>query len=500
MGTGTDARWLALPQPSLSSAVRDGCWRPATVRVVATGEGFADEATRLQREFASLGIPAGDDSRVELRAGGTRIASGAAGLPGGSAAPDESFAIEVTDDIVVDAPSAVGVFRATRQLLHNLRAQGFVPNGQVRSAPAVAERGIHLDAARKHYPADWIIALLHDAADVGINVFQWHFSENEGFRLVSGRFPEIVSAGHITRDEARRIVDTARSLHIDVVPSLDMPGHLGWVLSRHPELRLPSADDPDALVRGENALDITRDEVLDFARALVDDMIGHFPFSTRWNVGGDEFVDFARMDAHPALAAAAASRYGAGATGFDLLTGFVNEMAGHLRSRGLTTRVWNDGMLRGSRVRLDGAVELTWWTNWHEQMRPLRDAVDAGHSIVNVSDAMFYYVLGEKAGYRYPTADRQWRADWHPGLFPALPGGKRQEIAAPYPPALRGCSFAIWSDDPDAQTPEQVAAGVRAPLRAMAERGWNGGSRLTLDDFARVSRAIGASSTRVAPQ
>ncbi|MEV7632517.1 family 20 glycosylhydrolase [Microbacterium sp. NPDC089318] len=214
--TGTAAGWLALPQPSLFSTIRDGCWRPATARAVATGDGLADEATRLQRELASLGIPAGDDSRVELRAAGTRIASGAADLPGGSAAPDESFAIEVTDDIVVDAPSAAGVFRATRQLLHNLRALGFVPNGQVRSAPAVAERGIHLDAARKHYPADWIIALLQDAADVGINDFQWHFSENEGFRLASGRFPEIVSAGHITRDEARRIVDTARSLHIDV--------------------------------------------------------------------------------------------------------------------------------------------------------------------------------------------------------------------------------------------------------------------------------------------
>ncbi|MEV7632516.1 family 20 glycosylhydrolase [Microbacterium sp. NPDC089318] len=202
-----------------------------------------------------------------------------------------------------------------------------------------------------------------------------------------------------------------------------MPGHLGWVLSRHPELRLPSADDPDALVRGENALDITRDEVLGFARALVDDMIGHFPFSTRWNLGGDEFVDFARMDAHPALALAAASRYGADATGFDLLTGFVNEMAAHLRRRGFTTRVWNDGMLRGSRVRLDGAVELTWWTNWHAQMRPLRDAVDAGHSIVNVSDAMFYYVLGEKTGYRYRPRTGSGKPTGIRACSPRFPAG-----------------------------------------------------------------------------
>ena len=485
--TGTAAAWLALPQPSLF-VPSGGCWRPAAVQVETEEASLAHEVVRLQRELSALGIPPGGDSVITLRL-----------TP--AAASSERFTIDVGDEIVIDAGSAAGAFRATRQLLHNLRAQGRVPRGHVESAPAVAERGIHLDAARKHYPADAILALLHDAADVGVNVFQWHFSENEGFRLASDAFPEIVSPEHITRDEARRIVDTARSLHIDVVPSLDMPGHLGWVLNRHPELRMPSADDPDALVRSENALDITRDEALDFARALIDDMAGHFPHSTRWNLGGDEFVDFARMHAHPALAAAAVARHGADATGFDLLTGFVNEMAAHLRERGFTTRVWNDGMLRGSRVRLDAEVELTWWTNWHAGMRPLADALGAGHAIVNVSDAMFYYVLGENAGYRYPTAARMWDADWHPGLFPSLPaslGGARQEIRQPYPEQLRGCSFAIWSDDPDAQTPEEVAAGVRAPLRAMAERGWNGGSRLALDEFARLDDALGSAVTRVA--
>ncbi|MBO9626908.1 MAG: GNAT family N-acetyltransferase, partial [Microbacterium sp.] len=44
----------------------------------------------------------------------------------------------------------------------------------------------------------------------------------------------------------------------------------------------------------------------------------------------------------------------------------------------------------------------------------LADALAAGHRIVNVNDALFYYVLGENAGYRYPTAARIWAADWHP--------------------------------------------------------------------------------------
>ncbi|UNK71182.1 family 20 glycosylhydrolase [Microbacterium sp. H1-D42] len=494
-------RWLALPQPS-SVQLTDDRWSPSAVEVVVEDDGFAAEAARLRVELAALGIEPGQESRIVLRRAAPQAASsGTALVPGGVAVPDEAYAIDIADRVVITAASDVGVFRATRQLLHNLSAQGFVPRGQVAGAPAVGERGIHVDAARKHYPADWIIALLHDAADVGVNVFQWHFSENEGFRLESQAFPEVVSAEHITRAEAAQIIETARSLHIDVVPSLDMPGHLRQVLSAHPDLRLPPGTDPEdpaeaGIIGTDHALDITRDESVDFACRLIDDMVGVFPHSTRWNLGGDEFVAFERIEDYPALTDAAHARYGESGTGFDLLTDFVNRIAAHLRGLGLQPRAWNDGMLRSEIVQLDPEVELTWWTNWHAEMRPVSDAVAAGHRIVNVNDALFYYVLGENAGYRYPSAQRIWEADWHPGLFPALWGAggqatRRQELVAPYPDLLLGCSFAIWSDRPDAQTVEEAAAGIRSPLRAMAERGWNGGSALSLDEFVALDAAIG---------
>ncbi|MGN8025393.1 family 20 glycosylhydrolase [Microbacterium sp. 22242] len=503
-------RWLALPQPT-RFAPSPGRWKPQRVRVIAASPGLHREAVRLETELRAYGIAGTGDAadpaiRLRLRPpsipgppapgasgghgrGGSETGRGARTDP---ARPDESFTIDVADDIVVTAASAAGVFRATRQLLHNLRAQGAIPRGSVRSAPAVAERGLHLDAARKHYPAEWIRAQLHAAADVGVNVFQWHFSENEGFRLESEVFPEIVSDERISRAEAALIVATARDLHIDLVPSLDMPGHLRHALGARPELRLPVSPG----LATDHALDITREDPIRFALALVDDMIPVFPHSTRWNLGGDEFVDFDRIDAFPALAAAAAERYGAEGTGFDLLTAFVNRVAAHLRARGFEARAWNDGLLRSMHERLDPEVVLTWWTNWNAAMRPVAEAVAAGHRLVNVNDALFYYVLGENAGYRYPTAARIWDADWHPGLFPALwgPEGQstvRQELSRPYPALLLGACFAVWADRPEAQTPAEVAAGIRAPLRAMAERAWNAGSALTLSEFEELDAAIG---------
>ncbi|MFE6996846.1 family 20 glycosylhydrolase [Microbacterium sp. NPDC057659] len=490
--------WSALPQPARID-LTGGTWRPASVQVVAQSPEFAREAERLQVELAALGIPEGADARVLLHAA-EDSSPGAAGAPGGVPAPGEAYEISVGDDVDIRTATPAGAFRATRQLLHNLRAQDAVPRGEVAGAPAVAERGIHLDAARKFYPAEWITRMLRDAADVGVNVFQWHFSENEGFRLESAAFPEVVSAEHITRADAAQIVEIARDLHIDVVPSLDMPGHLRQVLAQHPDLRLPPGTDPEdpaeaGIIGTDHALDITRPEAVDFARRLIDDMVPVFPHSTKWNLGGDEFVAFERIEDYPALTDAAHARFGADGTGFDLLTAFVNEIAAHLRGHGLQPRVWNDGMLRSAQVPLDPDVVLTWWTNWHAGMRPVSEAVAAGHRLVNVNDNLFYYVLGENAGYRYPTAEKIWAADWHPGLFPSLWGSEgqatvRQEMTQPYSDLLLGCSFAIWSDKGGPQTVEEVAAGIRAPLRAMAERAWNGGSALSLSEFTALDAAI----------
>lgn len=230
---------------------------------------------------------------------------------------------------------------------------------------------------------------------------------------------------------------------------------------------------------------------MQFAIELIDDIAPLFPHSTRWNLGGDEFVEFERIDAYPALAQAANDAFGPAATGFDLLTAFVNRIAVHLRQRGLEPRAWNDGMLRSDVVPLDPDVVLTWWTNWHAQMRPLSVALEGNRRVVNFHDGLFYYVLGEKAGYTYPTSERIWDADWHPGLFPTLQGGVRQEIEPPYSDRLLGAYFSVWSDDAQAQTEADVADGIRSPIRAMVERAWNGGSALTHAQFSEIRDLLG---------
>lgn len=354
---------------------------------------------------------------------------------------------------------------------------------QLHRSPAVAERGLHLDAARKFYPAAWIHDLMERMAALGLNAFQWHFSENEGVRLESRAFPEILSPEYISRTEAREILAHAAELQIAVVPSLDMPGHLRQTLSTRPGLRLPEGRHG---ADTRHALDITNPESRRFAKELIDDYADLFSGSTHWNLGGDEFVDFGRIDDYPALSDEARRRFGPTATGFDLLTDFINEIGDYLVGLGFVPRAWNDGLLRSEFVALDPRVEIAWWTNWHAGMSPLAEALEAGYRVLNFNDTQWYYVVGETS-YLHPTAERAWATHWHPGSFPRLTDRSPQELSKPYPDQLLGAYFSIWCDAPDDETVEEVAERIALPLAAFAERTWNGGSGLSYPEF--VARA-----------
>lgn len=501
MTTGTLPAWAGLPQPGDVALTDGAAWRPgAGTRVLADGgAGVRREAERLAAELAALGLPvAGAPVAGAPVAGGPGAEPGPgdvllrAGTVDGTAPGPEAYRVTVGDRVVVTGATAAGVHRGTRQVLHNLVARGAVPAGTVAGSPAVPERAVHLDAARVPFDAPWIEALLHEMAWSGLTTLQLHLSEDEGFRVECPRHPEVVTPGALTRDEVRRLLAVAADLHVAVVPSLVMPGHLGRVLRAHPEHALRGPD--GAPVPG--ALDVTDEAAVAFALDLVDEvaeLVGPGR-GTPWNIGADEFVDLADLAAQPALAAAAEDRFGPGATGFDVLVAFVNRVAARVRAHGFRPQVWNDGMFRAERVALDPDVRVAWWTGWSPRMAPLSAALDRGHDVLNAHDALLYYVLGEHAGYRYPTAERLWAAGWHPGAFADRRDGSGphpQVLDRPYPAALRGTMLAIWGDRPGARTPEQVAADVRGPLRGMAERAWNAGSRLGLSDMTALDLAVG---------
>ena len=97
-----------------------------------------------------------------------------------------------------------------------------------------------LDVSRHWMPVDVILRNLDAMAAVKLNVFHWHLSDDQGFRVESRRFPKLQglgSDGHFyTQAEVRRVIEYARDRGIRVIPEFDMPGHTTSWFVGYPEL------------------------------------------------------------------------------------------------------------------------------------------------------------------------------------------------------------------------------------------------------------------------
>jgi hexosaminidase len=157
---------------------------------------------------------------------------------------DESYTLDVASDgALLKAPTVAGA-------LHGLEtfSQLVVPGSagfeagavHIEDRPRFPWRGLMIDSSRHWMPLEVIERNLDAMSAVKLNVFHWHLSDDQGFRVESRRFPklqELGSDGHYyTQEELRHIVAYARDRGIRVVAEFDIPGHtLSW-LAAYPEL------------------------------------------------------------------------------------------------------------------------------------------------------------------------------------------------------------------------------------------------------------------------
>ncbi|MEU6883455.1 family 20 glycosylhydrolase [Streptomyces sp. NPDC046712] len=448
---------LTVPAVRSHEAARGPGWRPTSEAgvVVAPGsEGLADEGRLLAGELKIAYRGA-----VAARAGDVELALGGKGAP-------ESYTLTTRDDRVrITGPDQAGVFYGTRTLKQSVKGSGAMPEGTVTDAPAKPQRGLNLDIARKFFTVDWIEARLREMADLKLNQFGLHFSDDQGFRIASDTHPEIVSAEHLTKAEVRRILALAESLHITVVPEIDSPGHLGAVLRAHPDLQLRNVQGTPR----QGAIDISKPASARLVDELLREYSGLFPGGW-FHVGADEYQALTVRSpaaSYPQLATAARQKYGPQAGVQDLAEGWLNDRAAVVREAGKVAKAWNDGFFRGGVVSADRRIEVEYWTGKEIGARPPAEYLAEGRKVVNLNDEFLYYVLGQPNQFTYPTGRRIYE-QWTPLVLRGV-----TPVPQRYASQILGGRFAVWCDRPQAQTQAQVADGIRMPLTATAQKLWD---------------------------
>lgn len=218
--------------------------------------------------------------------------------------PAEAYHLIITDaKIEIKVSSERGLFYALqtlKQLLYFNKGKLFPLI--IEDSPALKWRGLHLDISRHFFTAEDIYSLLDRMAELKLNVFHLHLSDDQGWRIESKVFPKLteigakrqedggsIYTGFLTQDEIKEIVAYAGEKMIMVVPEIDLPGHTQAMISSYPFL---SCMEEESKVWNEwgvsnQILCASKPQVYDFLKKLLEELIPLFP-APYFHIGGDE--------------------------------------------------------------------------------------------------------------------------------------------------------------------------------------------------------------------
>ncbi len=157
---------------------------------------------------------------------------------------DESYTLDIGPEHAnLNANTTVGALRGMEtfsQLVAGDPDGYFFPVVRIEDKPRFAWRGLMIDVGRHFEPVDVIKRNIDAMAAVKMNVFHWHLSEDQGFRIESKKYPKLQEMGSggqfYTQEQVRDVVEYAADRGVRVVPEFDMPGHTSSWMVGYPDL------------------------------------------------------------------------------------------------------------------------------------------------------------------------------------------------------------------------------------------------------------------------
>jgi hexosaminidase len=289
----------------------------------ALWQGGGTSSTAQEEVPAGMGLPgpAAEAYELEVRPGKIELeARGKAGifyglgtlsqlLPGlrgdapGAAAQEAASA---------PAPQGARAAAAAAEASADAQNPWAIPAVEIEDTPRFPYRGMHLDVGRHYFPVDFIRGYIDLLATYRMNVFHWHLTEDQGWRLEILGYPRLTEVGscraetileknfrpyvgdgieycgYYTQDEAREIVEYARERFITVIPEIEMPGHSVAALAAYPEFACTPGPFQVATRWGVmRDIYCPREETFGFLEDVLTEVMEIFP-SPYIHIGGDE--------------------------------------------------------------------------------------------------------------------------------------------------------------------------------------------------------------------
>ena len=227
----------------------------------------------------------------------------------------ETYEISITPkQVIVQGSDAAGVFYGIQTLRKSLPIEEgpvAMPCGTIRDWPNFGYRGMHLDPCRHFMDLDSVKIYLDMMALHNMNQFHFHLSEDQGWRIEIKKFPELTEigayrngtvighngnlydtirhGGFYTQEELKDLIQYAAERHINIIPEIDLPGHMQAALACYPQLGCTGG--PYEVWRrwgvSEDVLCAGNEEAMQFVEDVLNEVMDVFP-SPYIHIGGDE--------------------------------------------------------------------------------------------------------------------------------------------------------------------------------------------------------------------
>ena len=457
---------------------------------------------------------------------------------------EQGYKIVVTKDCIsITAGTSDGVFYGLRTLLKMFVSKGSntIPCCTIKDRPDVKERTVHLDCGRKYFSKTWIKNLIKRMSWQGYNAVELHFSDDQGLRLESKKFPWLAGSygsnkNYLSQAAMAEICETARQYHVEVIPSFDTPGHMDYIvkkyknyIAKHPNYKFKYNGKTYSKKRSGfknisnylkyqgcrsdynyKGIDLSNPTARAFASALIDEYADFFKKQgcTKFNIGGDELLGwdevvlngktfnfYNKWDALQHWDRYAqnvlAIKNGSAA---DTFISYLNTTAKRLEKKGYTCRVWSDEIDRvnDQHISLKKSIHIVYWSNKYQPISKLKKK---GYQFHNAVSLWTYYVTTDGGGYKRSNKEDIYRY-WNPKSF-ADPFKKAKTVPASQ---YAGAYFCIWCDYPDRKTQKEVWSLTKGRTWSSSAKMWNrqintedsgSGKALSYNSFSKYTSRLG---------
>lgn len=355
---------------------------------------------------------------------------------------EQSYKVSVGQKIVVTGGDAAGAFYGLTNLL-----QMFEKNSlqDVTNTPLVAERSAYIDCGRVYFSPEMLKALIKTLAWNRMNTLYLDFSNNNATRFflnemkvtVDGTTYDITKAKpgegqYLTQADMEEIIAVAKQYGVQIIPTFNSPGHIGGLYSLNNSFfDKATANDYDRSC-GKITLDISKADAYAFGQAVVKLYVDFFVGQgcKSFNIAADEAtLGNVKYDSTNAT-----------------FVKYVNELNTYIKGKGMTTRMFNDGIQNVTGDGISKDIIVLYWAPestaeaLHKQ----------GYQVVNFSYGAGLYFAYGASWWVWNQPVNTIYDGWTPGVLNRNTADTYQynyvATEKTDPSNLLGATFAVWTD------------------------------------------------------